>query len=82
MRKAVYQITVKGLLDYKWSEWFEGWTLSPQEDGTTILKSPQIDQAALHGVLTKIRDLNLPLLSVEKTRNDSSMSDKEKNNEK
>ena len=64
MRKAVYQITVKGLLDHKWSEWFEGWTLSPQEDGTTILTSPLVDQAALHGLLNTIRDVGLPLLSV------------------
>jgi hypothetical protein len=63
--KANYQIIVEGLLDTHWSDWFEGWTVNPQEDGTTILTSPLIDQAALHGVLKKIRDLNLFLLSVQ-----------------
>jgi hypothetical protein len=65
LEKANYQITVEGLLHTQWAEWFEGWTITPQEDGTTILTSPLVDQAALHGVLRKIRDLNLLLLSVQ-----------------
>jgi hypothetical protein len=64
LEKATYQITVEGLLDTQWSDWFEGWTVNPQEDGTTILASPLIDQAALHGVLKKVRDLGMPLVSV------------------
>jgi hypothetical protein len=66
--KAGYRIAVEGLLDTRWSEWFEGWTISPQEDGVTILTSPLADQASLHGVLAKIRDLNLSLLSVRRSR--------------
>jgi hypothetical protein len=65
LEKANYQITVEGLLDTRWVEWFEGWTVTQQEDGTTILTSPLVDQAALHGALRKIRDLNLSLLSVQ-----------------
>jgi hypothetical protein len=65
LEKASYQISVEGLLDTRWSEWFEGWTITPQDDGTTILFRPLVDQAALHGVLNKIRDLNLSLLSVK-----------------
>jgi hypothetical protein len=64
LEKATYQITVEGLLDTQWSDWFEGWTVNPQEDGTTILTSSLIDQAALHGVLKKVRDLGMPLVSV------------------
>jgi hypothetical protein len=79
LEKANYQITVEGLLDTRWSEWFEGWTVTPQEDGTTILASPLVDQAALHGVLTKIRDLNLSLLSVQNIETNSSTREKENN---
>jgi hypothetical protein len=60
---ATYQIRVAGLLDPSWSEWFEGLTLSFTADETT-LTGPLPDQAALHGVLNKIRDLGLVLLSV------------------
>jgi hypothetical protein len=77
LEKAKYQITVEGLLDTRWSEWFEGWTVTPQEDGTTILTIPLVDQAALHGVLTKIRDLNLSLLSVQKSETGSTAKEKE-----
>jgi hypothetical protein len=65
LEKASYQITVEGHLDTRWSEWFEGWTVTPREDGATILTSPPVDQAALHGVLARIRDLNLALLSLQ-----------------
>ena len=59
-----YAIRVKGHLDPRWSEWFEGLTVTLVEGGETILSGPIVDQAALHGVLNKIRDLGLPLLSV------------------
>ena len=59
-----YQIKVKGQLDKSRLEWFEGWTITPEEDGTTVLTGQVADQAALHGVLIKIHSLNLPLLSV------------------
>ena len=60
----VYQIRVKGVLDSKWSDWFDGLTLTPQSNGQTLLAGPVVDQAALHGLLNKIRDIGLPLLSV------------------
>ena len=64
MSKRVWQVKIKGLLDSRWSDWFDGWTVIPQEDGTTLLTGPPVDQAGLHGVLVKIRDLNMELVSV------------------
>lgn len=63
-RQQIYQITVKGILDSKWSDWFDGMQVAPQASGETILTGPVADQAALHGLLQKIRDMGLPLLSV------------------
>ncbi len=60
----IYQIRVKGHLDDHWSDWFDGLTLTRHEDGTTLLSGPVADQAALFGLLIKVRDLGLPLLSV------------------
>ena len=62
----IYEFQVKGLLDKRWSEWFGGLTIRHQEDGTTVLVGPVVDQAALHGVMVRIRDLGLPLLSVKR----------------
>ena len=59
-----YEIRLKGHLDDKWSEWFEGLTITLEEDGNTLLTGPLVDQAALHGLLKKVRDLGLPLVSV------------------
>jgi len=64
MTQGIYHITVKGKLDSSRSEWFEGWTITPKEDGTTVLTGRMADQSALHGVLIKIRNLNLPIVSV------------------
>jgi hypothetical protein len=61
--RAVYQIRVKGNLDRKWSEWFDGLTITPWANDETMLVGPVANQAALHGLLAKIRDLGLPLLS-------------------
>ena len=61
---VVYQIRIKGQLDSQWAEWFEGLTVTLEEDGDTLLTGPVIDQAALHGLLKKVRDLGLPLISV------------------
>ena len=61
---AYYQITIKGHLDTHWSAWFEHMTISNEADGTAVLHGPLPDQAALHGILIKIRDLGLPLLAV------------------
>jgi len=63
---AVYRVRVEGHLDLSWSEWLEGMTIVLLENGQTLLSGPVADQAALYGLLAKIRDLNLDLLSVEK----------------
>ena len=59
-----YEIKVKGNLDSKWSAWFDGFIILPTEKGETLLVGTVIDQSALHGVLGKIHDLGLPLVSV------------------
>jgi hypothetical protein len=64
--QVVYQIRVRGVLDAGWSDWFDGLTVCPQADGTTLLIGPVRDQSALHGLLAKIRDLGLPLLSMKR----------------
>jgi hypothetical protein len=64
--QVVYQIRVRGVIDTDWSDWFDGLTIYPQADGTTLLTGPVRDQSALHGLLAKIRDLGLPLLSVKR----------------
>ena len=60
----VYQIRIKGHLGRQWTEWFGGMTVTRLEDGETLLTGPVADQAALHGLLKKIRDLGTPLISV------------------
>lgn len=60
----VYHIRIKGHLDQQWAGWFEGLTIMLEETGDTLLSGQLVDQAALHGLLKKIRDLGLPLLSV------------------
>ena len=59
-----YEIRVKGHLDTRWAAWFDGLTIAHGSDGTTIIHGPVADQAALHGLLQKVRDLGLPLISV------------------
>ena len=66
-KQVVYHIQVRGAIDSGWSEWFDGLAIHAQTDGTTLLSGPVRDQSALHGLLTKIRDLGLPLLSVKRT---------------
>jgi hypothetical protein len=68
--ERAYRIRVKGALDEKWSDWFDGLTIAPQANGETLLAGPVADQAALHGFLAKIRDLGLPLLSVKEVADD------------
>ena len=60
----VYQIRVTGHLGRQWSDWIEGLSITLDDNGETLLTGPVIDQAALHGLLRKVRDLGLPLLSV------------------
>jgi len=61
---VIYQIRIKGYLDSEWSDWFEGMIVTLEGDDITCLTGPVIDQAALHGLLRKIRDLGIPLISV------------------
>ncbi|MBC8249402.1 MAG: hypothetical protein H8E90_06965 [Anaerolineales bacterium] len=58
------EIRVKGQLDEHWSDWFEGLTITHTDQNETVLTGPVVDQAALHGLLAKLRDLGLPLVSV------------------
>jgi hypothetical protein len=60
----VYQIRIKGHLGREWTDWFEGLTITLEDNGETLLTGRVVDQAALHGVLRKVRDVAMPLLSV------------------
>jgi len=62
-----YEIRIQGRLDHRWSTWFDDLDLSHTDDGTTVLRGRVADQSALHGLLHKLRDLGLPLLSVAQT---------------
>src|SRR5215470_9422143 len=61
----VYQIRVEGHLGCQWTDWFGGLTITALDNGETLLTGAVVDQAALHGLLTKVRDIGLPLVSVE-----------------
>lgn len=63
-RPMVYQVRIKGHLGQQRTDWFEGLSITLQEDGNTLLTGTVVDQAALHGLLKKVRDLGMPLLSV------------------
>jgi hypothetical protein len=65
-----YEIRLKGHLDTRWAAWFDGLTLTHQSDGTTVVHGPVVDQAALHGLLQKVRDVGLPLVSVARVEPD------------
>lgn len=59
-----YEIRLAGHLDTRWAAWFDGLSLTHRSDGTTVIDGPVVDQAALHGLLQKVRDIGLPLVSV------------------
>jgi hypothetical protein len=65
-----YEFRLQGHLDPRWSAWFDGMQLVRHDDGTTVVRGPVLDQAALHGVLARLRDLGVPLLSVTRTESD------------
>ncbi len=74
-RQKIYEIKIKGHLDDRWADWFEGMTFTRASDGTTILSGPITDQAALHGILNGIRDLGLSLISVQRVDPDKNRRD-------
>ena len=65
-----YEIRVKGHLADRWADWFDGLNLTRQSDGTTLIEGPVEDQAALHGLLQKVRDTGLPLVCVTRVERD------------
>ncbi|TME26618.1 MAG: hypothetical protein E6I75_26105 [Chloroflexi bacterium] len=69
----LHEIRVHGHLDQRWADWLEGLTFTHESDGTTTLTGPLADQAALHGVLNRIRDLALPIVSVRRISPDREM---------
>ena len=64
---TAYQLRVAGHLDQRWSTWFEGFTITHEDDGTTSLRGEVIDQSELHGLLAKVRDLGVPLIALQRT---------------
>lgn len=74
----VYQIRIEGHLDDQWTDWFGGLTITLEENGNMLLTGPVVDQAMLHGLLKKVRDLGLPLVSVNRVEiNQSDVSENE-----
>jgi len=67
---VIYQVRIKGHLGPQWSEWFDKMTIVLEADGTTTLSGPVVDQAALHGLLVRVRDLGLELISVSQTESE------------
>ena len=71
-----YQIKVKSHLSSDWTDWFEGLTITPEEDGDTVLTGPVIDQAALYGLLKKVRDLGMTLISLNPVQFNEALPEK------
>ncbi len=68
-KPMTYQIRIKGHLGPEWAEWFDGLTITPDDNGDTLLTGSVVDQSALHGLLKRVRDLGIPLLSVNQVNN-------------
>jgi len=75
---GLYEIRIKGHLDDRWTDWFEGLTITLEEDGDTLLTGPVVDQAALHGLLKRVRDLGMPLLSINFVSPDQARTQEDK----
>lgn len=71
-RSVFYRIRINGHLGQQWTAWFEGLTITLEEDGDTLLTGPVPDQSALHGILKRVRDLGMPLLSVNSVNSEQS----------
>ena len=67
-KPMIYRIRLKGHLGREWTDWFEGLAITLEDNGDTLLTGPVVDQAALHGLLKKVRDLGMPLVSVKRVR--------------
>jgi hypothetical protein len=67
---AIYHLRIKGHLSAQWADWFGGATISLQENGDTVLTSPPVDQAALYRLLRRVRDLGMPLISLNRATPD------------
>jgi hypothetical protein len=66
VQARIYQIRIEGHLGPQWMDWFEGLTITPEDGGETLLSGPVVDQAALYGLLKKVRDLGMPLVAVNR----------------
>ena len=67
-QQMIYEIKIEGHLNRQWADWFGGLTIRPEDNGDTLLTGSVIDQAALHGLLKKVRDLGMPLVSVKRIK--------------
>ena len=72
--RSGYEIRIDGHLDDRWSAWFDGLRLTHEPDGTTVIRCPAIDQATLHGLLRRVRDVGLPIVSVTRSSHPSTAS--------
>jgi hypothetical protein len=79
---VIYQVRLKGHLGSQWSDWFEGFTITLKEDGDTLLTGPVPDQAALHGLLKKVRDLGMPLVSINRVQSNETQPFRSKKEKK
>jgi hypothetical protein len=70
----IYQIRIEGHLGREWADWFGGMAITLEDNGNTLLTGPVVDQAALHGLLRKVRDVGIPLLSVIRVKSDQAVA--------